>query len=660
MGKTKPASNRAVRRRWVEQHFMLLLYGILAGAALIYSLRNPQYRTGSFNDDAIFVIGARDFWRGAAMRSHLLKPDYPCPGLPLLLSPLAKLVFPHWTLLESVTIVFTVFLVYLMGLLSRKLLPPGEALAVTALLAFNPVVARLSGSVMSEIYYAVAIIISYVLLSEELEKPTLKKALGLGFIVGWGCLVRPEGGILLISILVPVVLRQKGRRFLLAMLIPLTVWGVFAFYWFRIRTFPGSEYGSDLNALTSYWAHHFTSGLQFLNDLLQDFLNHPLLSTKITAHLSRAINGALMVICMGIMGIGFRSLWKQRTGERAILIGAGIFCGLYFIVHLFWHAKAPRYSIPMLPFILVFLIRGTNAALSPLKQRRRWTQVAFAVLLLFDFYRNGLAIRQTYVSGPKPINVPPWRSLAWLRDHTPSDAVVMSNIAPTINLYTERPATNGIYSNNFEWLSYRFMKEHMDFLVLRAGDFLTPGVSGAQDPNQIWNRLRLWAAHYPQRFQLLYTDPVEQTVIYRVVSDPQYVHAYDLFKMGVAYYRADRSDPNERALRTFQKCVATYPKLGSAYNFLGAIYMNRQDFMHAQRAFATAIALLPDDPYAMLNMATLYRMGNQPDQAQAYVQRALDVSAANGEEDVWKANVNELYQEWDQKHARMFLDAPLS
>ena len=56
----------------------------------------------------------------AASRSHLLKPDYPCPGLPLLLSPFAKLVVPHWTLLESLTIVFTVFLVYLMGLWSRK------------------------------------------------------------------------------------------------------------------------------------------------------------------------------------------------------------------------------------------------------------------------------------------------------------------------------------------------------------------------------------------------------------------------------------------------------------------------------------------------------------------------------------------------------------
>ena len=513
---------------------------------------------------------------------------------------------------------------------------------------------------MSEIYYAVAIIASYSLLSEGLEKPTLKKALGLGFIVGWGCLVRPEGGILLISILVPVALKQTGRRYLPALLIPLTVWALFAFYWFRIRPFPGSEYGSDLKALTSYWAHHISSGLQFLDDLLQDLLSHPLLSSKMTAHFSRAINGALMVIFLGVMGIGFRNLWKQRTGERAILIGAGIFCVLYFTVHLFWHAKAPRYSIPLLPFILVFLIRGTNAALSPLKQRRRWTQGAFVALLLFDFYRNGLAIHQTYAMGPKPINVPPWRSVACLRKYTPPEALVMSNIAPTIDLYTDRPATNGIYSNNFEWLLYRFMTEHMDFLVLRAGDFLTPGVSGTQDPNKIWSRLRLWAAHYPQRFQLLYSDPVEETVIYKIVSDPRYVRAYDQFKTAVAYYRADRTDSDGRALRAFQECLAIYPKLGSAYNFLGAIYMNRQDFVNAQRSFAAAIAILPDDPYAMLNIATLYRMANQPTQAQAYVQRALDVSAANGEEDVWKNNVNELYQEWDQKHARMFLDAPLS
>src|ERR1700722_4342921 len=103
--KKKQASQRREKQNLFETHFRLFLFLILAVAAVIYVLRNPQYRTGSFNDDAIFVIGARDFWPAASARSQLLKPDYPFPGLPLLLSPLALLITSNWILLESVTVV---------------------------------------------------------------------------------------------------------------------------------------------------------------------------------------------------------------------------------------------------------------------------------------------------------------------------------------------------------------------------------------------------------------------------------------------------------------------------------------------------------------------------------------------------------------------------
>ena len=139
MGKAaQPVTDRLDHRRGIENHFVAVLLAILAGAALIYTLRNPQYRTGSFNDDAIYVIGARDFWRPAALRSHLLKPDYPSPGLPLLLSPFALLITSNWILLESLTVVFTVLLVYIAALWARRFLSAGQTLAATALLAFNP------------------------------------------------------------------------------------------------------------------------------------------------------------------------------------------------------------------------------------------------------------------------------------------------------------------------------------------------------------------------------------------------------------------------------------------------------------------------------------------------------------------------------------------
>ena len=97
-------------------------------------------------------------------------------------------------------------------------------------------------------------------------------------------------------------------------------------------------------------------------------------------------------------------------------------------------------------------------------------QVALVLILSLDVYRNGLALYRFYTH-PNLRNGPPWQSLSWIREHVPPDALVMSNIAPAIDLYTQRPSTNGIYSDNFEWLDYRLMTEHTDFLVLARGGF---------------------------------------------------------------------------------------------------------------------------------------------------------------------------------------------
>lgn len=659
MGKVKPAAVRITKPRWMENYFVTVLLAILFGAALIYILRNPQYRTGSFNDDAIYVIGARDFWRPAALRSPLLKPDYPFPGLPLLVSPFALLVSSHWIALESLTIVFTILLIGAMALWSRRFLSAGESLAATALLAFNPVIARLSGSIMAAIYYAFTVVASLYLISAWKERPTKAKALALGLLLGWGSLVRPEGAILTFAVVMALLIHASGRRLLAWAAIPLAGWGLFAWYWFRIRVFPSSEYAGDLSALAAYWSTHFRHGVPFTVSLLNNVINNALLSSKLTRSLSSMTNHAMTLCCIAVTAVGFLRLWRERRRERDGLLAAALFCVLYLGIHVFWHADAPRYAIPLLPFLMLFAVGGAQTLLARVKGRTLLLQGALAVVLVFDLYRNGLSI-YNFNTHPNLRNSPPWQSLAWVRDHLPNDGLIMSNIAPSIDLYTQRPTINGIYSDNLDWLTYRLMTEHLAFLVLRAGDFITPGVEGAQDPNHLWDRIQHWAIAYPQRFELLHQDAAEETSVYRIVSDPNYVRAYALFQQAVVRYRQDPADHDGQAMRLLNAALAIYPRLGSAYNFLGGIDLNRGDGHAAGLAFLKAVDCLPDDPYAMMNLATIYRMAGRPDQAQAYAQRVLDLAAKNGTQDVWSAAVQQMYRDWNAKRLRLYLDAPIA
>src|SRR5205807_1196109 len=159
-----------------------------------------------------------------------------------------------------------------LGKFARKLLSPGEATAVIILFAFNPLVAQFSGILMPTVFYTAAVIASYLLMDDLLKKATFPKALGLGFLLGWGSLIRLEGVLLLISISATLVLTRKGREFLLVMILPMAIWLLVLHRWWRMHQGAHTEFGGDLAALVTYWSHHLVSGIRFAGLILQDFL----------------------------------------------------------------------------------------------------------------------------------------------------------------------------------------------------------------------------------------------------------------------------------------------------------------------------------------------------------------------------------------------------
>ena len=118
-----------------------------------------------------------------------------------------------------------------------------------------------------------------------------------------------------------------------------------------------------MTALTGYWSHHFLpGGVRFAVPLLQGFVNQALLSAKIAHSLSAATNDVLLVLCLGIAALGFYTVWRQKPRQHPMLLAAGLFCVSYFMVHVFWHADTARYAIPLIPFLLVFMVRGLERA----------------------------------------------------------------------------------------------------------------------------------------------------------------------------------------------------------------------------------------------------------------------------------------------------------
>jgi len=366
------------------------------------------------------------------------------------------------------------------------------------------------------------------------------------------------------------------------------------------------------------------------------------------------IVGSVTVLSLVGIGVGVRSFWKTPHREQPVLIGVGIFCGLYGAVHLFWHVAAPRYAIPVLPCLLVFMVRGINQLFSSFKRRNVWAGLVLGIAFLFYGYRNALAVHES-LWAPDVMKGPPWRSLAWLKENTPPDSQVISGIASSVDLYAERRALSGIPATNVEYFLYQTITRRLQYIVDRDVSFLTPGVSGTDDPNSLWMKKRLWIAHYPRVFRLLFNDPIERTAIYRIVPDAGFAQAYECLKAAAADYNAGRL---EESFRLVRECLTAFPRMGSATNYLGALYMKRMDLRDAEGAFRKTIEVLPDFPDAMLNLATVYRMAGQTERSEEYVQRALEVSEVNGERDPYSQKIAKLRQLWDQHVATILLDVP--
>ncbi len=637
-----------------KKHFLFWLKAVVGIAALVCISLNSAYQTGIVNDDALNVLGARSLFEGFFIHSELLRPDYPLPGLPLFLAPLVKIIEPNWTSLEWVMIAVAVCMLYLLGLWVSRYLSGPQALAVVALVGFNPLITKFSGLVMPSILFVACALVSFLLMARLGEKWSHKEGLALGFLLGWAAVLRPEGVILGISVLSAWALSPARRKTLPVVLLPFLFWGLLMFLWWKRFPAVSTGYGGDLLALKEFWGQDFTTAVLFTRNIVHTLFIYPLVRwpEATSFHVGWGVL-VLSVLYGGLVWSGARALWLERPDDRAVLFAMGLFCGLYFTVHLFWHVAVPRYAIALLPFMVFLMVRGFHAVFAP-KPARIIGALAMAILLGIYAHRNTVRLYDN-AWDPNPLNVPPWGAFDWIRQNTTPEDTIMSGIAPSVELYTGRRSFPGMNSGNVEMFVYQLHHRDTDFILDREVPFLAQGIGATDDPNKAWMRFRIRFMAYPEIFQKVYEDVPGRTRIYKVTEDPSFANAYEKVKVGYAQYQANRLP---EALKTAQSALSLYPRFASACSLIGAIYWRANQIPEAEQFFLKSVEYMPTSIHSMMNLATIYHQTGREMLAQTYLERARAVTAAKGEQNKFEHTLQDVYQQWSQKRAYIFLDVP--
>lgn len=638
-----------------EKYFRALFRSVLVAAAFLYAVLYAYYKTGVFNDDAVYILGARSLWKAGPIQSYILRPDYPLPGLPVLYFPFIKLFEPNWVRLEWVAIGVALLSVYLLGLWVRRFLTAGETLAVMILYAFNPQIAKFASTLMPSIPYVTATLGCLILLGLVWERENRYQTLALGFVMGWACFMRPEGAVLTLSIVTVLMTSRKGWRLLGWIAIPLVGWGLFLIFWWHKIQAQQTAYGSDLSALAAYWKEDFLMGSRFSVHLLQTFFLDAVTGMRSTgARLGPIFAVAFFTLSVSAAVRGYIRLWHDHPKRRMVWSALALFCVSYFAIHAFWHVAIPRYAIPLMPFLMLALVSGFSRPLSASHARRVFTGIALVAILGVYAWRNGRAIHQAYFA-PDPRKGPPWHTLEWIKTHTPPDAKIITGIGSTVELYTERTAIPGMRSTNSEMFLFQIHENGADYILDRDVKFLAQGVEGTDNPNRDWERFRFRFAAYPHYFRKIFEDEREQTRVYDVTMPEVFYQAYETMRKAHAHYQAGEL---QAAQRLASKSISLYPRLALAKNLLGVIAWRQNQFDLARTLFMESIEIMPTSSNAMLNLGSLYQQMGMPQESEVYIQKALALSQAKGEYSSMNQKLKELYAAWNARSALIFIDIP--
>lgn len=407
-------------------------------------------------DSALYILNAQNIAQGESYGATLFIPNalnpihpgsYP-PGLPLLLAPVLAFAGLDLGALALVTYACFCALVGVTYLLARLSLGPWPSLAVAALVAFNPLLAFVSGAIYSEYPFLLAVFAAFVCLeiaqADRLRSSRVARLLAVlaGALIGYAVLVRTVGVLLLPAVAVAAALAwlrqgRDGTRLVLPAIALTTGAGVAALVSWSMP--------HDAGTYVSYFGQESLAGvLQAMNEGLRTYV--PVLPEELFA--GRVLSGvgsgtlatlswALSIVASGFAAIGIAVSLHRRSS--VIEVFALLYAAFILVYPI--RLEPPRYALPLLPLFLLYFVVGIDwlrTRLGRASYHLAWGLLGVALILVY-------LPSQVGQRSPLP---PPWVSsgaahetFAAIQAHTSRQSLVVAPDPTSVALFAARRAT---------------------------------------------------------------------------------------------------------------------------------------------------------------------------------------------------------------------------
>jgi hypothetical protein len=486
-------------------------------SALTYLALLPYYYVGFFNDDATYLLAARSLLQGRYIRLFdpqlSLLTQFP-PGYPLFLTLFAGWVKAPYLAVQCASILLTLLSAGLLWILLEDWFSPAARLVACSLFTLNPITLQFSTAVMSEPLYIFLSLLCLLLLRQYLkpESPRWSPWL-LGLLLGWVAITRDLGILLVVSVGATLALSKRWRG--LACILPLAILPRL-FYSLNNAWKTGNitpQIGIFQQTLESIRSEGLGSWVGYLHSLAEAILIRGICAVRLPRNQMGLLMSFVMIAFLLVfLGMGCRSLLKNRKSSFVVLTW-GLFVGGCIGAHSLYGIFDPtRYVFPLLPFLITVIVAG-GETLCRFQNKFKPSVVLGCVILLLSYGFRDVHLFQKAYTPRSVYESLPIETYTWIQQHLPSSAIVLAPRPATFYLYTNIRCVEVLPANDRNEFHERLMREGISYALEQPGIKMPNfGLERISD----WNIA--WIQSQPEAYAIIYRNPRERTIIYRIVS----------------------------------------------------------------------------------------------------------------------------------------------
>ena len=389
---------------------------------------------GFFNDDAFYLIGARSLLQGGFR--ELNAPGAPpllnyLPGYPALLALWGGVFGPSFLAAQLLSAALTLAGVSLLWTCFAAELPPAAALAAAAVVGCNTLTVSLSGTVLSDLPYFAMTPLFFLAARAAWSRSGAAAWAGLGALAGAAFLIRPTGAALGLALVLCLAREKRWRAAAWAAAGAALVAGP----WLLRNLLAGGAALSHAAELAAPWQGPAALGA-FGARLARNaaYYGPELFWRTLFRWPAEGAAARWLITALGLTALaaGLRAWGLQ--GWRKVL---SVYLLAYAALHLGLHLQSGRYVFTALPMAAPLLFLGVHAL------GQRWglgskAAAAAGFLSLALSLAPVAHVVRTSLRGSTPVNTPPARTLAWIRDRTAASDVFAAELDGRLYLLTGR------------------------------------------------------------------------------------------------------------------------------------------------------------------------------------------------------------------------------